>query len=185
MDTETFKQLFIPFHQKLYRIAFRFLENSSDAEDVVQETYVKLWEKREELNDLLNPEAYCVVLVRNSCMDRLRSVKNRMDTFDPIHHDKADEQSIVAEIENREELMIVEQIIKNLPERQQKVLNLRHIKECSLDEIEQLTGLSAVNIRVLLSRGRKAIREQFNELYNCEKRCITYTNINNMDTHGE
>jgi len=165
MDVEAFKLQYLPYHGKLYRIAFRLLENVADAEDVVQETYVKLWEKRDELTDLHNPESFCVVMVKNRCMDILRSIQNKAVLFDPIKHERAGEQTLIDEMENRESVALVENLMKKLPEQQQLVMKLRHIDECTMEEIEQITGLRAVNVRVLLSRGRKAIREQFNTQY--------------------
>ncbi len=47
MDAESFKKEFLPYHRKLYCIAYRLLENAADAEDLVQEAYLKLWDKRE------------------------------------------------------------------------------------------------------------------------------------------
>ena len=69
MDAAEFKQQFLPCHQKLYRTAYRLMGNSRDAEDMVQEAYLKLWNKRNELTEILNPEAYCVVFIKNLCYD--------------------------------------------------------------------------------------------------------------------
>lgn len=62
MDAAEFKQQFLPYHRKLYRTAFRLTENPQEAEDMVQEAYLKLWNKRDELAGVLNTEAYCVTL---------------------------------------------------------------------------------------------------------------------------
>lgn len=64
MDSECFKQQYLPWHEKLYRIAFRLLGNAYDAEDMVQEAYLKLWNKRDELAEIKNPESYSVVIIR-------------------------------------------------------------------------------------------------------------------------
>ena len=72
MDAAEFKQQFLPYHRKLYRVAFRLTGNPQDAEDMVQEAYLKLWNKRDELADVLNTEAYCVTLIKNLCYDVLR-----------------------------------------------------------------------------------------------------------------
>lgn len=64
MDTAEFKQQFLPYHRKLYRVAFRLTGNPQEAEDMVQEAYLKLWNKRDELASVLNTEAYCVTLVK-------------------------------------------------------------------------------------------------------------------------
>lgn len=64
MDAESFKKEFLPYHRKLYCIAYRLLENAADAEDLVQEAYLKLWDKREGLAIISNPEAFSVTLVK-------------------------------------------------------------------------------------------------------------------------
>lgn len=64
MDAAEFKQQFLPYHRKLYRTAFRLTENPQEAEDMVQEAYLKLWNKRDELAGVLNTEAYCAPLSR-------------------------------------------------------------------------------------------------------------------------
>lgn len=172
MDSEVFKQRFIPLHKKLFRVAYRLLENTSDAEDAVQETYIKLWEKRDELEVLRNPESFSVVMIKNLCMDMLRSARNRTDSFEVVFKDKADESTFIADYEARESISIIEKIVENLPDQQKMVFRLRHQDDCSLEEIEQITGLSAVNIRVILSRIRKTIKEKYNEQYSNE----TYRN---------
>lgn len=73
MDVESFKRLFLPLHPKLFRIAYALVENKSDAEDILQDAYYKLWSRRNELADVRNPEAFCVTLVKNLCLDFLRS----------------------------------------------------------------------------------------------------------------
>lgn len=64
MDVDVFKQRFLPFHPKLYRIAYALLDNKADAEDILQDAYCKLWNKRDELGDIQNPEAFSITLVK-------------------------------------------------------------------------------------------------------------------------
>lgn len=73
MDAENFKRKFLPFHPKLFRIAYALVENKADAEDILQDAYFKLWNKRDDLPGIDNPEAFCVTLVKNLCLDFLRS----------------------------------------------------------------------------------------------------------------
>ena len=74
MNASDFKQKFLPYHRKLYRSAFQILGNAQDAEDMVQEAYLKLWQKRNELPpDITNLEAYCVTLVKHLCYDNRRT----------------------------------------------------------------------------------------------------------------
>lgn len=170
MDAESFKRQYLSFHPKLYRIAFALVENKADAEDILQEAYCKLWTKRDELTKILNPEAFCVTLIKNLCLDFLRSPRSNR------HEEKMEEVLILAtdsspdkELESRDKVQQIRQLINRLPENQKQVIRLRGLDDCSLEEIEQITGLNAVNVRVLLSRARKIIREQFEKLYEHER----------------
>ena len=69
MDAENFKRKFLSFHPKLFRIAYALVENKADAEDILQDAYFKLWNKRDELPDIENPEAFCVTLVKNLSLE--------------------------------------------------------------------------------------------------------------------
>ena len=170
MDAAEFKQQFLPYHRKLYRVAFRLTGNPQDAEDMVQEAYLKLWNKRDELADVLNTEAYCVTLIKNLCYDVLRRSQPDEDGRPPEELNLPMDTNIAREIEQRDEVNQVKRLIGRLPEQQKRVILLRDVNDCSFEEIEQATGLNAINIRVLLSRARKKIREQYNEIMNYESK---------------
>lgn len=166
MDADSFKRLFLPLHPKLFRIAYALVESKADAEDILQDAYCKLWNRRDELAGIQSPEAFCVTLVKNLCLDFLRSAHaNRHDEKITEAITLSTGSSPEKELETQDKIRQVRRLINKLPQNQQQVLKLRGINDCSLDEIEQITGLSAVNIRVLLSRARKIIREQFEKLY--------------------
>lgn len=169
MDAETFKRAFLPFHRKLYFVAFRLLENEADAEDLVQEAYLKMWNKRDGLTVISNPEAFTVKLVKNMCYDILRSGKSVLSK-QTVEIGQINEIVHSDTFETRDELRVIKSIISELPDNQQKVVVLRDIKECTYEEIEEITGLSSVNVRVLLSRARKKIREEYKKLSSYENR---------------
>ena len=161
MPASLFKQLLLPLYPRLQRVALRMLGNVEDAEDMVQEVYMKLWGKREELPDVQNMEAYCVALTKNMCIDRLRLAEvDRVDVGDvPLSLAAADD--VASLLERQDAVEQVKLIIETLPEKQQQVITLRDIRDCTFEEIEEQTGLTAVNVRALLSRARKTIRERF------------------------
>lgn len=159
MNADEFKRLFYPFHPKLYRIAYALLNNPADAEDILQEAYYKLWNKRNELIIVKQPEAFCVTLVRNLCMDFLRSPKNRIENDEPEMLRLFSETTPESDLESKEKMEQIEMLIDKLPEKQQLVIRMRGCGDCSLEEIEIATGESAANVRVLLSRARKTLKE--------------------------
>lgn len=170
MDAENFKRKFLSFHPSFSGSAYALVENKADAEDILQDAYFKLWNKRDELPDIENPEAFCVTLVKNLSLDFLRSPRaNRREEEIESVFTLATDSSPEKELETKDKEQQIRQLINRLPENQRQVLRLRGIDDCSMDEIEQITGLNAVNVRVLLSRARKVIREQFEKLYEYER----------------
>ncbi|MDR0757392.1 MAG: sigma-70 family RNA polymerase sigma factor [Tannerella sp.] len=164
MDAKEFTARFYPFHPKLYHVAYTLLNNPDDAEDILQDVYCKLWDRRKELSELRRPEAFCVTLIRNLCIDFLRSPRHRTD-------DDADAENMLqigtdatpeSELVTDESVRRIEKLICRLPEKQRIVMQMRAYGECTQEEIEVATGESAANVRVLLSRARKTLREWLN-----------------------
>ena len=159
MNAEEFQNVYYPLHPKLYRIAFALLNNAADAEDMLQETYCKLWSRRTELTGILQPEAFSVRLIKNLCLDFLRTPRNRPD------NEPAEPVTITTgttpetELESKENIRQIEALIEQLPEKQRIVIQMRGCGDCSLEEIEAATGESAANVRVLLSRARKTLKK--------------------------
>lgn len=130
--------------------------DSFEAEDAVQNLYLRLWERKEELKNIVATEPYCRKLLKNICIDRWRVIRA---------HDISSEQqadNIVVDsppdIERREAGECLEKFLADLPELQRRVMQMR-MNGCGFDEIESVTGLSQVNIRVIVSRVRKKFRE--------------------------
>jgi len=158
MNAEEFKRLYYPFHPKLYRIAFVLLNNADDAADILQDTYYKLWDKRTELINVIQPEAFCVRLVKNLCLDFLRAPRNRTDNESVESVNVMTGTTPENELESKEKIHQIEALIEQLPEKQRIVIQMRGCGDCSFDEIEAATGESAANVRVLLSRARKTLK---------------------------
>lgn len=165
MNAESFKKLYLPYMPKLYHIAYNYLGNSADAEDMVQDAYLKLWDKREDLVNADNTEAFCVTIIKNMCLDALRSDKYRqLKNTDTVEH--LPECSNENEAEVNEQANMVKQLIGRLPDIQRKIVILRDIDGYSFEEIGAILSLNLINVRVQLSRARKKIREQLIEWEN-------------------
>lgn len=159
MTAATFKSTFLPLSATMYCTAYSLLGNPQDAEDAVQEAFIRLWQKRDRVPVDEDLGAYCQMLVRNLCIDVLR--RGRLKEADTTAADVrvADSQTASSSLENAEAMAQVEQAIQTLPENQQRVVALHVMQDRSLSEIEKETGFSAVNVRVLLSRGRKKLQQ--------------------------
>ena len=159
MTAATFKTIFLPLSAMMYRTAYSLLGNPQDAEDAVQEAFIRLWQKRDCVPVDEDLAAYCQQLVRNLCIDTIR--RGKLTEVDVMAEDVrvAGGQSASAKVENEEAVAQVEQAIQALPTNQQRVVEMHVMHDRSLSEIEQETGFSAVNVRVLLSRGRKKLQQ--------------------------
>jgi len=135
--------------------------NKDDAEDILQEAYCKLWNKRTTLQGIQNPEAFSVTLIKNMCLDFLRSPRaNRYEEQIETVQISV-ESSPDKDMERTEDVETVKRLIDKLPENQKLVIRLCGIEDCSLKEIEEITNFSGTNVRTLLSRARKTIKEQY------------------------
>ncbi len=140
----------------MYRVALYILESEQDAEDAVQDLYIKLWNGSDILDNVRNPEAYCITMVRNLCLDRLRRKENKL--VGAMDRDIADDRETADSIIRKEELGRVLKAMESLSEKQRKVLKMRVFDEMSYNDISNETGMSHLTIRVMISQARKKIR---------------------------
>ena len=156
MTSQKFSTEYLPLAPMLYRIAFHILEQQDEAEDAVQETFLKLWEMRGKLDDVESAKAYSIRILKNECLDRLRKAKKSVPADQVLVREPispTDEQ-----IDARRRLEKVLGAIKSLPDSQKQVLLLRTVEGLSYGEISEKMGMSQLTLRVLLTRARGALR---------------------------
>lgn len=162
MTQSEFVNLVMPFKDKLFRLAKRLLVSTEEAEDATQEVLMKLWDKNKGIGKYRNVEAFAMTMTKNFCLDRLKSKQS--SNLKLVHSNYADEAtSLQKEVEVHDSVEWVEKIMKDLPEQQKMVLQLRDIEEYDYDEISEMLDMKPTAVRVALSRARKAVRDQLIE----------------------
>jgi RNA polymerase sigma-70 factor (ECF subfamily) len=158
MTSNDFKIEVLPLKQKLYRFAHRLVKNSQEAEDVVQEVFIRLWMRREQLTEYRSIEAFAMTVTRNLSLDKLkRAGANTVELTDrdivfienTPHH----------ELEINDAYNRIKRLIDRLPDQQRMIIHLRDVEGYPYEEIAEITGLTENNVRVNISRARKWIRE--------------------------
>lgn len=158
MKQQAFLNIIDPVKHKMYRLALRLLTSREAAEDATQEVILKLWDRKDKLNDYANVEAYAMTMTRNFCLDQLKSKQN--SHLKIVHQNyESGESSAQKNLEHQDELKWIEKIIMDLPEQQRIIFQLRDIEEYEFSEIAEIVQMNETAIRVALSRARKKIRE--------------------------
>lgn len=154
-----FRNIWLPLADRFYKVAWYLLEDEADAEDAVQELYLKLWSARKTLDGVQNPAAYGISMLKNICIDRIR--KRQVRKAEPL--EKApplEEAPPERRMEMKDTLRHLLDEMEKLPQKQRDVLRMRTIDELEYEEISEKTGLSQVHIRVLITTARKTLKQK-------------------------
>lgn len=154
-----FRNIWMPLAERFFRAAYYMLESQQDAEDAVQELYLKIWKSHANLTDLKSPAAYGMSLLKNICIDRIR--RREIRKAEPLEAgvpqaDAPPEKRLAA----RDILKKVMEEIDRLPQKQAQVMKMMVIEDLDYKEISERTGLSQVHVRVLISTARKTLKQK-------------------------
>ena len=155
----SFQNDILPLKNELFRLALRITLNAADAEDVVQDTMLKVWKRRNDWEQIESIEAFCLTICRNLALDRLRHKDYQSQTLDmaadPVDasHTANPEQMAV----QRDRVQLVRQLINRLPERQRSCMQLRDIEGKSYRDIATILGITEQQVKVTIFRARQAV----------------------------
>jgi RNA polymerase sigma-70 factor (ECF subfamily) len=164
MIARDFKTNILPVSKKLLRFATLFLKDEDEAKDVVQDVFLKLWQKRDELEKVENIEAFAMRMTRNRCLDVVRASKTITISAETDRKMKEESVDVHKQVEFTESANQIKKLINQLPDLQRTVMYLRDIEQLTFDEIAVTTELQLNAIRVNLSRARKKVRDEFLKL---------------------
>lgn len=160
MLAKDFKTSVLPLSKKLHQFALQLTKNDEEARDVIQDVFLKLWQKRSSLEQIDNIEAFAMRMTKNKCYDLFR--RNKTYSLEDQQTDWRSENKadLNNELELSETAILIRKLINDLPDLQQKMMQMRDIDQLSYDEIAELTKLNVNAIRVNLSRARKKVRDE-------------------------
>jgi RNA polymerase sigma factor (sigma-70 family) len=164
MTHQTFISQVLPLKDKLFRYAKSILSNADEARDVVQETLLKVWEKRDEMRNYQNLEAWCMTLTRNFSLQRFRDKNHHHTGLDGLGEQKDQSNTSVQSLEWKDTLARIDEIVNGMPLKQKEVFQLRDIEGYAYQEISEITGYALNDVKVNLFRARQVIKEKLSKI---------------------
>lgn len=169
-DSEAFAYLFEMYADKIYRLALGLLENETEADGVVQDTFLRFIERLHQFEGRSKVGTWLYRVAYNLCIDRLRKRRPMLTWADdngddelsiPLPVDFTDWQQAPQTLFSQAELTTeLANAISTLPDKLKAVFILREIEELSTKESAQILGITAGNVKVRLHRARLLLREK-------------------------
>ena len=165
MSEQTLISAFSRWRNRMLRQALRFLPSKEDAEDVLQDAFIRLWAKAEQIETERDAASLATVVIRNMAVDHYRQQKRKPQTTDV---EMLDLQEETADIDERRQLVdeIMQRVLTPL---QLRIVELREYEGLGYDEVASILGMQQPAVRMQLSRARRAIREEYVRVNNQKK----------------
>ena len=166
MKTINFRNDILPLKNQLYRLALRITLNAAEAEDVVQDTLIKVWNRRDNWETIGSIEAFCLTICRNLSLDRLRKQDNQNYSLDADATIQQPDGTAnpYETTSQRDRVELIRQLIYALPEKQRSCIQLRDFEGKAYKEIAEVLEISEEQVKVNIFRARQAIKTKFKQL---------------------
>lgn len=168
-DQVAFAELVDLYKDRLFHLAYRMLSNRHEAEDVVQETFLRVYKNWHRYDEKQKFSTWIYRISTNLCIDRLRKRKpsyyldaemNDQDGLDGYTLIPGDERTPESEYLLSETQQIIHQAIESLPAKYKSVIVLRYLQELSLQEIGEVLDMPVTTVKTRVHRGREFLRKK-------------------------
>lgn len=171
MKKISFRDDVLPLKDKIFRLALRVTLNRAEAEDIVQDVLIRVWNKRDELGEVESLEAYSLTICRNLALDRSQRKENSNIPLDEAPLDEAPptedrEPSPDVILIRNERIKQIKLLFDQLPPQQRVAMQLRDIEGKSYKEIAEIAEQTEEQVKVNIFRARQYIRKQIEKLEN-------------------
>lgn len=163
-DKQVFRQLFLEFQPRLYRFLWLKLRSVELAEDLVQETFLRLWQTRQRLQADRHIEIYLFRIASNLAIDTLRQQKRRPLRAALENAPLLDPQTSEGAAEYHELTHLIDGVIANLPDGPKTAFILHRYEGLSHAEISAILGISVKTVEKHISKALRVLREALTKL---------------------
>ncbi|UGU17138.1 sigma-70 family RNA polymerase sigma factor [Sinomicrobium kalidii] len=156
-------KLYRQYCDAMFCVAKRYLDNREDAEDAVQEAFIKAFQKLDQYKREVTFGAWLKRIVINHCLDNIKRKKERWLSVEDVLHEVAEEGPSEWLVEDSVTQQTVIRAMERLPESSRHVVMLFLVEGYDHEEISEILGITEVNSRTLLFRAKKKLREMLEE----------------------
>jgi len=156
-DKEAFNHIFNMFYKRVCFFAAGIV-NEDGAEDIVQDAFVKLWERRRGFDSLNAVKAFLYLTTKNSCINTYKHQKV-IDRFQSFQVEVAEESNIIYRLIEAEVLEEVQQAVQQLPQSYRKVIYLSYFQGLSNQETADYLNVSINTVKTQKVRSLRILRE--------------------------
>ena len=164
MTRQEFKSQILPIKNKLFRFSFNIVQDEAEAEDVVQEVFIKLWNQRQRIAEIKNTEAWCMRVTRNLSIDKIRSKHRRTESFQEGFDMKDDAPTPYQKTAGKDLFGRIKNLMRKLPDKQRMVMELRDIEGLSYQEVADALEISLDQVKINIYRARLAMRRELEKI---------------------
>lgn len=166
MKKLSFRDDVLPLKDKIFRLALRITLSGAEAEDIVQDVLIKVWNRRDDLAEVDSIEAYSLTVCRNLSLDRLQRKENDNVNLDDAPPTEADDAPPDLQMIRNERIDNIKRLIERLPIPQRAAMQLRDMEGKTYKEISAITGQTEEQVKVNIFRARQYIRKQIEKIEN-------------------
>jgi len=158
-----FRTDILPMKNQLYRLALRITLNPQEAEDIVQDTLIKVWNRRDSWDEIDSIEAFSMTVCRNLALDVIKKKERQNASLDDMPFERPDSKhDPLTELVHKDNLDRIRRVMDQLPEVQRTCMQLRDFEGLSYKEIATTLDIPEGQVKINIFRARQEVKKNVN-----------------------
>lgn len=159
--TDAFEKLYFEYSPRLYSFIRSVVRSKYDAQDILQATFLKIWEKKETIDLDKNFESYIYTVARNFCISHLRS--KLYTQLIPLESCECGHEEVMQNVLEKDSLTYIEGVIDLLPERRKEIFILSRVSNMTYRQIADYLGISENTVDTQMRRALSFLKEHLSK----------------------
>ena len=158
-DERAFEELYLSYREPALRFCNSILKDTEEAENIIQEVFIKIWNRRERINPELNFTSYLFTIIKNRVFDLLKEIKKRDFLKEKFWEKVLEYQALDSEVKE-ERFAKIKEAVEGLSEKRKRIIKLNYEEGKSYEEIATQLNISKNTVKNQLVKAKQVIRKQ-------------------------